>query len=79
LACYSEFHWSYQDVELLPADEAELLSIFFEEEGAHQYRERKKHESTSPASNNSQSERVELELGGDDEIDASDPEYWLED
>lgn len=31
MACYERFHWSHEQVRTLPLQEAELLSIYFEE------------------------------------------------
>lgn len=62
MQCYETFGWSPEQLYQLSDTEASLLSIYFEEVAAHQYRQQK--EMTGNTNKpSSATEIVEIELG----------------
>lgn len=68
LACYEQFHWTPDVVARLPYTEALLISIYFEESGAYQYRKNKELEQQS--SGGYRSDAVVLAKSDDDPDEA---------
>lgn len=66
LTCYEKYHWTPEDIKKIPYTEALMLSVYFEEESAKQYKDNKKLNSQS---NNSSSDGVVEIAIGDDEDD----------
>ncbi len=75
MQCYEQFGWLPKDILALPVGEAELLSIYFEEVAAHQYRTNKemKSKSGSGGSRTNAREITDLEIGDE----AEEEEEWL--
>lgn len=74
MSCYEQFGWTPADVAALTLQEAARLAIYFEELGAHNYRQNKKMQSPSSSSSSARSnEVVEMEIK-DPFYD--DPDWW---
>lgn len=64
--CYEQFGWSPETVANIPATEADMLSIYFEETAAYQYKQNKKY--SSPSSSHG-GEIIDIEIGDEDDAE----------